>query len=189
MNPPERRPQSKTGGSVARAAGSAAEHHRTTSSNERPPAKRPARSKPPLKVVAGLIWRHGRRELLIAKRHEHDSLGGYWEFPGGKVERGESYGGALRRELREELGIRTRVGQLVHTLSHQYPTRLIRIRFYNAWITGGTPRALDAAEMRWVKPEHLPRFKFPPADKALLEMLVAEARERREGSGRGGTGS
>lgn len=131
-------------------------------------------------MVAGIIWRRDRSQILITQRHEHDSLGGYWEFPGGKVERGESYGDALRRELHEELGIRTRIGQLVHTLSHKYPTRLIRIRFYNAWISSGTPRAIDAAAMRWEKPEHLHRYKFPPADKALLEMLASEARERRK---------
>lgn len=128
--------------------------------------------KAPLRVVAGIIWRNDRNELLIAQRHFHDSLGGFWEFPGGKVEKGESYPLALRRELKEELGILVKIGRHVFTAQHEYPARLIRIRFYNAWIAFGTPKPLDAAAIRWVRPQDLYDYQFPPADRHLIDSLA-----------------
>jgi 8-oxo-dGTP diphosphatase len=130
------------------------------------------RGRPPLEVVAGIIWRRHQREVLIAQRRWNDTLGGHWEFPGGKVERGESEETALRREFQEELGIDVEVGLMVHEASHRYPTRLIRLRFFRAWIIRGTPRPREVAAVRWVKVNRLGTYKFPPADKELLHLLM-----------------
>ena len=77
---------------------------------------------PTIDVAAGLVWREGR--LLIAKRHDNAHLGGLWEFPGGKREPNETFEQCLARELREELGIEVAIGELVESLTHEYPEQL-----------------------------------------------------------------
>src|SRR5712692_8874159 len=74
-------------------------------------------------VAAGLVFRDGR--LLITQRQAGAHLGGLWEFPGGKREGPESFQACLRRELREELGIEVEVGELVETITHQYPEKTV----------------------------------------------------------------
>ena len=133
----------------------------------------PARSTPPplpfLRVAAALAWKN--EKILITKRKKGGALGGYWEFPGGKVEKGETYAQALVRELHEELGVIARVGPLRHTVVHTYPDRILRIRFYEIAQLRGTPRPLHVAALRWVRPRDLPRYKFPPADRDLIAEL------------------
>jgi mutator protein MutT len=129
--------------------------------------------RPPLRVVAGIVRRQGK--LLIAKRKKDDALGGLWEFPGGKVEGREPYRRALARELEEELGVIAQIGAMVHTASHQYPERLIRLRFYECELLRGEPQPLESDEIRWVHPSELLNFEFPPADKLLLEQLARPA--------------
>ncbi len=127
---------------------------------------------PPIDVVAGVIRRDGL--LLIAQRLPDDTLGGYWEFPGGKVERDEALVDALKRELQEELGVETRIGAELHRVVHAYPDRDVRLYFYEATITAGEPQPIEAADVRWVRPDELLDYQFPEADKPLLEMLMAE---------------
>lgn len=126
---------------------------------------------PPIDVVAGVIRREGL--LLIAQRMPNDTLAGYWEFPGGKVERNEGLVDALRRELQEELGVATEIGRELHRVVHAYPDRDVRLFFYEATITSGEPKPIEAADMRWVKPAELMNYQFPEADLPLLEMLMA----------------
>ncbi len=125
---------------------------------------------PPLDVVAGVIRREGR--LLIAQRMPGDTLAGYWEFPGGKVERDEDLVTALRRELREELGVEARIGPELHRVVHAYPDRDVRLYFYEATIVGGEPKPIEAADLRWVQPAELKDYQFPEADRPLLEILM-----------------
>lgn len=129
----------------------------------------------PLRVVAGIIRRNGL--ILIARRRQGDALGGYWEFPGGRVEPREAYRVALARELREELGITAQVGDLYHTSLNSFRDRLLQIRFYECTIVQGEPQPLEADELRWVTPADLLHFKFPPADQSLIELL-ARPRDR-----------
>src|SRR3989475_13297386 len=81
-----------------------------------------------VEVAAGLIFRAGK--LLITRRHADAHLGGLWEFPGGKREPGETFEQCLARELREELGIEVAVGQLIESLTHQYPDRAVHLKFF-----------------------------------------------------------
>jgi 8-oxo-dGTP diphosphatase len=124
---------------------------------------------PPIDVVAGVIRREGR--FLITQRMPEDTLGGYWEFPGGKVERGEELAAALRRELAEEVGVETEIGPRIHEFVYAYPERDVRLHFYEARILSGEPRKLEVADLAWVTPEEFANYQFPEADLPLLNQL------------------
>jgi mutator protein MutT len=124
---------------------------------------------PPIDVVAGVIRRDGL--LLITQRMPDDTLAGYWEFPGGKVERDEDLPTALRRELQEEIGVEVEIGAELQRVVHAYPDRDVRLYFFEATILSGEPRPIEAADLRWVRPEELMNYQFPKADLPLLEQL------------------
>jgi 8-oxo-dGTP diphosphatase len=128
---------------------------------------------PPIDVVAGIVRRDDGR-LLISQRMPEDTLGGYWEFPGGKVEPGEDLKVALRRELVEELGIDTEIGAEIHQIVHAYPDRDVRLFFYEARIISGEPQKLEVADLRWVTLDDLMNYQFPEADLPLLRQLRGE---------------
>jgi len=118
-------------------------------------------------VVAALIARGGR--MLISQRLHSAGHGGRWEFPGGKREDGEHDAQALRRELREELGVHLEVGQHAWT-EHAGP---LELRFYwCGWAERQRPRALEVAQFRWVPVRDLAGYLFPPADDRLVQALV-----------------
>jgi mutator protein MutT len=121
-------------------------------------------------VVAAIIHRH--QHILLTKRPADVHLPNLWEFPGGKVEAGESLEAALRRELREELDIEANVADEFFTTTHHYPTKSIELHFFNCSIASGEPRAVEVAECRWVKPADLHAYEFPEADRELLERLA-----------------
>lgn len=125
---------------------------------------------PPIDVVAGVI-RGDDGLLLITQRLADDTLGGYWEFPGGKVEPGEELKAALRRELREEIGVETEIGGEIHRVFHTYPDRDVRLYFFDARILSGEPRKIEVADLRWVSTDDLMKYKFPEADRVLLNQL------------------
>ena len=120
----------------------------------------------PLLVVAGILVRDGL--ILAARRSERQDAGGLWEFPGGKPEPGESDAQALRRELREELDIEVAVGTLLGQSLHVDERRTISLRAYACTLTGGEPRALEHAELRWLSPAALDQLSWCPADVPLL---------------------
>ena len=89
----------------------------------------------PIDVAAALIFRNGK--LLITQRRPDDHLPNLWEFPGGKVEPGETFEQCLVREIREELAIEISVGQLVEDLTHTYPEKTVRLCFFNCRLISG----------------------------------------------------
>jgi mutator protein MutT len=125
-----------------------------------------------MEVAAGLIFNKGR--LLITQRKKSDHLGGLWEFPGGKRESGETFEGCLFRELREELGVDVEVGELVESISHEYPGRKVLIKFFRCNIILGEPKPLDCQDLEWVEANELAKYEFPPADTQLLHRLRSE---------------
>lgn len=130
-------------------------------------------SEPPpfVNVAAGIVIRGGR--LLIAQRPSGSHLAGLWEFPGGKLEPGETWEQCLTRELKEELGILVRLIRWSSEVTHSYPDRSIRLRFgVCRWISG-EPQTLGCAAFAWVLPGELTLFRFPPADTELLEQIPA----------------
>lgn len=120
-------------------------------------------------VAAGLVF--GNRRLLITQRPPGGHLAGLWEFPGGKLEAGETFEAALVRELHEELGIEVAVGREFCRIQHAYPQREVRLRFFVCSIASGTPEPIGCSAVAWVGPQDLSRFEFPEADRQLLDQL------------------
>jgi len=126
-----------------------------------------------VEVAAGLIHHEGR--YLIARRKPGVHLAGYWEFPGGKREPGESLEDCLRRELFEELRIQVDVPVPYRIIRHDYPEKTVELHFYRCAIEEGQATAIDCAEIRWVLPEELRHFTFPPADQVIIDALQRDA--------------
>lgn len=124
-----------------------------------------------IEVSAGLIFREGK--LLITQRHAAAHLGGLWEFPGGKREADETFEQCLVRELREELAVEVSVGEVVADLTHAYPERTVRLKFFHCKISSGEPRPIGCPALRWVVRTEIPQFQFPAADEQLLAKLIA----------------
>jgi mutator protein MutT len=106
----------------------------------------------------------------VTRRPPGVHLAGMWEFPGGKIDPDESHVAALRRELREELGVDADVGELVHETTHAYADLTVALYFYRCRLVG-EPRPLLGQEMRWVPREELPSLGFPAADAELIDLL------------------
>lgn len=131
---------------------------------------------PPLQVAAGIIWRQGR--FLAALRPAGKPRSGFWEFPGGKREPGESLEETLRRELEEELGITCLRVTPWQTVVHDYPDQRVALHFMQVTAFTGLPVARDGQELRWVTPEEARALPFLPADTALVAALTPPEEER-----------
>mgnify|MGYP001812712436 FL=1 len=129
--------------------------------------------KTPTIVVAAVI-RDVHGKVLLTRRPESAHMGGLWEFPGGKVEPGESPTAALGRELGEELGLVAEIGAPLTFAVHEEPGMRILLLFYAAVIVSGRPEALEGQEIAWVAPRDLPRYPTPPADAELVRALIGE---------------
>jgi 8-oxo-dGTP diphosphatase len=130
-------------------------------------------NKPRVRVVAALLWRGD--DLLVQQRLPHKARPLLWEFPGGKVEPGESDAAALVRECREELDVEVRVGPLAWQTVHAYEDLLVELRVHHAHLVDADaePRALCAAQVLWRRRVELGALEFCPADIALVAALVA----------------
>lgn len=123
-----------------------------------------------VQAALAVIERRGR--CLICRRRPGGFLGGYWEFPGGKREPGESWTACVRRELREELGVRaTHVTPWMRVRRRGVERRPVLFMVFRCGIAG-RPRALSAETLRWVSLRHLGRYRFPPANRPILERLA-----------------
>ncbi|MCB1516694.1 MAG: (deoxy)nucleoside triphosphate pyrophosphohydrolase [Hyphomicrobiaceae bacterium] len=128
--------------------------------------------KPIVLVVAAALVDPDNR-VLIAQRPMDKSLGGLWEFPGGKVETGETPEQALMRELREELSVETKEACLapLSFASHTYDGFHLLMPLYVCRRWTGVPRANEHAALKWVKPAALRDYPMPPADEPLIAHL------------------
>ncbi len=132
------------------------------------------RSETILIVAAALVDADGR--VLVQRRAEGRDMAGLWEFPGGKIDPGESAEAALVRELREELGVETDTACLAPAGFGTAPLeggRQLVLLLYVCRKWRGIPQALDAAELRWLRPHQLHDLPMPPADLPLIGLLDA----------------
>lgn len=120
-------------------------------------------------VSAGLLKKDGL--ILVGQRPENHTLAGLWEFPGGKIELGESPEQALARELNEELGIEAEVGELKIACTHSYSDVGIIILFYEILFWKGEPKTKHHLNLKWVTPSELPTMKIPEANRKNLDRI------------------
>lgn len=120
-------------------------------------------------VVAGIIWRG--EKFLAVRRPEGKAHAGSWEFPGGKVESGESLGAALGRELEEELGLRVTDAEFWRQCEHVYPNISVRLHFFHVRGFDGEPRPLEGHGLSWVTPREACDLAFLEADTAIVRAL------------------
>jgi 8-oxo-dGTP diphosphatase len=130
----------------------------------------------PLMVTAAVIERDGR--VLIAKRKNGWRFAGKWEFPGGKIEPNETPEECLRRELHEELGIETEIGNFFCSSTYAYPHATVQLLVYRAFHVSGEYTLYDHQEIRWVLPEDLLQYDFPEADNLVIEKLIQAGSKR-----------
>ena len=134
-----------------------------------PVRSRPAKG-PHVDVTAAVIRRKDGK-ILIAQRPADHMLGGLWEFPGGKLESGETLEEALRREIEEETSLIIEVGNPLCSVKHAYSHFRITLHAFECRPVRGRARAHEHAALRWVRPSELGAFPFPTADRKILELL------------------
>ena len=122
-------------------------------------------------VAAGIVIRDGK--IMLCQRRPGDRLGLKWEFPGGKLERGENPQQALERELREELAIETRTGR-IFDVHHVAGDREILVLFFRSELVSGEPQTLECHAVHWVDPVHLIDYDLASADMEVARLLQQE---------------
>lgn len=135
------------------------------------PYKSPRKKVPHHQIGVGLIEGNDGK-LLIALRPDDAMLGGLWEFPGGKKEKGESIQETVARELNEELGVTVAVGEKFMDLKHAYSHFKITLHAYWCTIKNGTPKPKSSNDLRWVTLEEIDEYPFPKANKVLINKLL-----------------
>ncbi|QSO49793.1 (deoxy)nucleoside triphosphate pyrophosphohydrolase [Alicyclobacillus mengziensis] len=115
---------------------------------------------------------HEQQKILCALRSEQMSLSGLWEFPGGKIEPGETSEQALAREIHEELGCTIEVGDFVVTCTHEYLNVCVQLDTYYAEIIYGTPVAKEHQKLEWVNTDALQKLEWAPADMPTVQTLM-----------------
>ena len=120
-------------------------------------------------VTAAVIERGGL--LLVTRRLKGTHLEGYWEFPGGKCDPGESLEACLVRELREELAVDAIVGKRILTTRHEYPERRVELHVFETEVRGEPVPQMNQ-EMQWLPREALTALRLPPADDELVALLT-----------------
>lgn len=138
-------------------------------------------------AIGVLIERRGEGvRILISRRPDGAPLAGYWEFPGGKCEPGEAVEACLRREFREEMGIEVEPVEALEPIEHRYGHASVRLYpFLCRRADDSEPRPLGVAEWRWVRPDELADYTFPPANATLLPQVAAAAEQRRQEAAHG----
>jgi 8-oxo-dGTP diphosphatase len=124
---------------------------------------------PPLLVTAAIILDRGK--VLITRRPDESRHAGFWEFPGGKIDSGESPEQALTREIREELGVEIDVETIFEVVHYRYDWGPVLILAYQCRITAGIIQDLEVAEHRWIEPAALPEYQILPADQPIIDRL------------------
>ena len=123
----------------------------------------------PVKVTAAILEKDGR--IIIAQRKSTDHLAGKWEFPGGKIETGESPEACLARELNEEFHIDVSIGEYLGSIVHHYDHISIELMAYRTFWDGGKINSTDHKDYKWATIDELEQYDFAPADQPFVEKL------------------
>lgn len=122
-----------------------------------------------IQVAAGIVMKD--QQVLIARRHAHQHQGERWEFPGGKLENGESPLDALRREMREEVAIEVLKAEPFLTTEYNYPDKCVELHFFKVTEFAGMPEHQENQVMRWVPMSELHQYQFPDANQVVVQAL------------------
>lgn len=125
-----------------------------------------------ISVAAAVIYNAAGNEILISLRPADKHQGNLWEFPGGKIEAGESARAALFRELSEELGIVPLTVEPLLTTEHDYTDKRVKLDVWNVWTFEGQPRGVEQQKIRWVPLIELRQYAFPAANEVILDAVA-----------------
>jgi mutator protein MutT len=121
-------------------------------------------------IGVAVIW-NDRGQILIDRRRAEGLMGGMWEFPGGKVETGETIEECIQREILEELGIEIAVGDRLINIDHDYTKFRVTLTVHHCTHLTGEPQPIECDEIRWVNLEELDRYTFPEANIQIINAL------------------
>lgn len=127
-------------------------------------------------IGVAVIW-NDRGEILIDKRPPKGLLGGLWEFPGGKIEAGETVEQCIQREIKEELGIEIAVGDRLIEIDHAYTHFRVTLQVYHCRHLSGIPQTIECDEIRWVTLDEIDQFPFPKANVEIIKALRQSTRD------------
>ena len=131
---------------------------------------------PHIHVVAAILWQtESRKRFLIAQRPQGKHLAGYWEFPGGKVEDGESARDALERELEEEIGVLIEQASPLIRVYYRYPERNVLLDTWEVGRFRGKTESREDQALRWIGLGEIGTYRFPPADRPILDAIASNA--------------
>lgn len=125
-------------------------------------------------IVAGIIFNQDKSQIFITKRPDNLHKGGFWEFPGGKVEEGESVEQAMTRELEEEIGIEVTEQHLFEHLEYDYPEKSLKFDFIVISNFNNEPYGKEGQDGHWVDIPKLANYQFPEANEPILERVIKE---------------
>lgn len=129
----------------------------------------------PHKVIGvGVIW-NTQGQILIDRRRPEGLLGGLWEFPGGKIETGETVEECIKREIQEELGIEIEVGSHLITIDHTYTHLRVTLTVHHCHHPTGCPMPIECDEFRWVTLDEIDQFPFPKGNVQIIDALRQNA--------------
>jgi 8-oxo-dGTP diphosphatase len=126
---------------------------------------------PHKKIGVAVIWNRAG-QILLDRRKIGGTMGGLWEFPGGKIEPGETVEQCIVREIQEELAIEITVGEHLISINYTYPTFHLTLFVYHCQHISGVPQPIESEEIRWVNISDLDNYEFPAANQAIIQALA-----------------
>ena len=123
------------------------------------------------KQIGVAVINNKQGKILIDRRKKTGEMGGLWEFPGGKIEVGETIEECIQREVKEELDIEIIVGDRLTTITHAYQTFNVTLYVHNCQYLSGKPQPLECEEIHWVEPAQMNQYQFPQANIQIINLL------------------
>ncbi|ANV82971.1 DNA mismatch repair protein MutT [Picosynechococcus sp. PCC 7003] len=125
----------------------------------------------PHKQIGVAVIRDRQGKILIDRRLDKGEMAGLWEFPGGKIEPGETVEACIAREIQEEINLQVEVGDRLILIEHDYPKFKVSLHVHWCSVLAGDPKPIECAEILWVNPNELGQYQFPEANQSIIEAI------------------